>query len=575
MTHRRFALLFALSTLLASPVWAASVTYLQFGSFETRAEAETRLNLVKQKNAAVIGTMDVTIREVKLPPDNLTVYRTQAGPVASKATAQSICSQLAAQGDECYVVQTAMIDTPPSVASAANAVAAASAVPGQAVAKANDVATGARDTLANTPNASASLNADLAQPFSAQASARDPRSVAALASVSPTSATLAPAAPAVNDAASAGQPSLAPLTESSSNAAATLPPAPANSPELQAALDRAVANEAQVNASVVPPQTAAPRSFWSRLNPFNSATPTPAAPAAPPANVAALAPPVIPVSTTPVAAPAETPAFAVPLAPLQPAGGAVPAGAPVAASVALPPLSAQTPAGVPSPVLAAAPEPQPQPQPQPVVLAQAPLSTPSLQLPPPPAPLKGFNAAPTAPLMPEPTGSIVARPIPAGPQSFGAAPGSVKVEEAQRVPLTQNALPPVSTLPAQTVPVLPLSPSATLGQKTFWAQMGPFADTQEALAFWDQYRLMHPDFPVVRVRVTASLLAQERGSTSQWLRVGPFAREGFISSLCSSLVDAEGEKLREDLKCGRVTDLGVASSGTRVPGYLPGSRYSR
>lgn len=508
MTYHRYAFFFAVCMLVSAPATAGSATFLQFGSFESRSEAEARLNQVKQKNAALIGAMDVTIREVKLPPDNITVYRTQAGPVASKTSAQSICSQLAAQGDECYVVQTAMVDVPASTSAALAATGEALGAP---------VAAKTVDSLtAKLPNPDATLNADLARPFSAQASARDPRAVTALASVGAGTTTLA-----TPGEVPLAQPSLAPLAGADAAVAA---PATNASPQLQAALDQAVVDEAALKQAVAPPPASEP-SFWSRLNPFSSATPK----ATPAADVAALAPPQSPIATPAVTIEAPAAVASVPLAPLQPTESTA-----VAA--------------------------------EPVTLAAASLSAPPLQLPPPPAPLKGFNTADAAAPTPESTGNIAARPLPAGP-------GSVKVEEAKRVPLTQNTLPSAGT--AQSASALSLSPSATLGQKTLWAQIGPFADTQEALAFWEQYRQLHPDFPVVRVRVTASLLAQWRGNTKQWLRVGPFAREGFISSLCASLADSQDEALRENTKCGRVIDLGVASSGTRQIGYLPGSRYNR
>jgi hypothetical protein len=113
-----------------------------------------------------------------------------------------------------------------------------------------------------------------------------------------------------------------------------------------------------------------------------------------------------------------------------------------------------------------------------------------------------------------------------------------------------------------------LSPSATIGQKTLWAQIGSFEDPQAALAFWDRYRNGHPDFPVVRVRVTSPYMAQQRAVSQVNLRVGPFARDAFISNLCSTLEDDDAT---EDLQCQAVTDMGVASGPKS--GQLPNSRY--
>lgn len=143
------------------------------------------------------------------------------------------------------------------------------------------------------------------------------------------------------------------------------------------------------------------------------------------------------------------------------------------------------------------------------------------------------------------------------------APGDVKVEEAKRVPLTETLTPLPTPVPAP----VSLSPSATIGEKTLWAQIGQFSDNQSALAFWDHYRQMHPDFPVVRVRTVSSL--QHGSNNMVSLRVGPFARNASINSLCFSLSE-------QPVRCGKSLDLGVAASPYATPkGYLPGSRYQR
>lgn len=554
MIRSRAAFIFSLLMLSATPAWAATLTMLQFGSFETRSEAEARATAIKQKHAGIIGAMDVSIREIKLPPDNLPVYRTQAGPVANKAAAQSICAQLLSNGDECFVVETAMLDS--------SKLAVASAAPVSAANRSQPLPNTAPAVATSVTTTAATDTMD--KPYSSPVAARDPQSVSALAGVSAAPAAVAalssptpsqkPNAPLSAPA----RPALAPLSDTPPDTESPAPAPAPNSPEMQAALDRAVANESTVAASLATPAATspapAPQSFWSRLNPFSDS------PAADKPNRQTPPPPMpVAAAVSPVSE-AALPPTSLPPAP-QPAELPAPAALPAASAAPV--------------ALAAAPVPE---QPAPVMLAAAPAPAPTLQLPPPPAPLKGFDAPrpPVNVAMPEPTGSIVPAPMPVAAAALppAGAPGSVRVEEARRVPLTENTQPPAPSYnPA--VPVLPLSPSATLGQKTIWAQMGPFADTQDALAFWDQYRQQHPDFPVVRVRVTSSLLAQNHGDTSQWLRIGPFAREGFVSSLCAGMVNAQGEPLREGLRCGRVIDLGVASTGTRMPGYLPGSRYSR
>ena len=86
MNYTRLALVFAIGSLCSIPASAASLTMLQFGSFETRAEAEKRLSDVTAKHKTEIGALATSIREIKLPPDNLTVYRTQAGPVENRGS---------------------------------------------------------------------------------------------------------------------------------------------------------------------------------------------------------------------------------------------------------------------------------------------------------------------------------------------------------------------------------------------------------------------------------------------------------------------------------------------------------
>lgn len=103
--------------LLLQPAIASAVPatafMLQFGSFESAKEANARIAALKAKHGGLIGNFPSRVVEVALP-DNLTVYRTQSGPVPSRADAQSICAQLASNGDECYVVETAMIQSTPA-----------------------------------------------------------------------------------------------------------------------------------------------------------------------------------------------------------------------------------------------------------------------------------------------------------------------------------------------------------------------------------------------------------------------------------------------------------------------------
>lgn len=513
--HRALFLMAAAGTLLSSPAFAAPVFMLQFGSFETREEAESRLNQVKAQHSGVLANMQSGVREVSLPPDNLVVYRTQAGPLDTRAAAQSACSQLASNGDECYVVETAVA---PDFGPATTQVAAAAMPPAAAPAP-------AAAAMPTPVPPAAPLAPDAKPPVTlAPIPARDPENVAAINRL-----TTPPAAPIAT--ASADMPP-----------APAAVPAPAASSEMQQAMDEAAAEQSTKLAAAPTPPGAQPEgSFWSRMNPFSPSAPTP--PAAAP----------VPPAAAPVA-PAET--------------AAAPSPAPAA------PAAAPVPPAEPAPMIA---------------MDQPSISTePAPMLPPPPAPLVGHGAIPGGAPAPAPMAMNTAPmppaaapvPPPAAPQSTGNVPapimmdgpnGNVRVGEAQRVPLSQDSMPAVPAPAVLTpgAPAVSLRPSATLGQKTLWAHIGQFTDAQAALSFWDQYRRTHPDFPVVRVRVSSPILALTHGNENVSLRVGPFAKQGSITNLCSTLP-------KSGMKCGSVIDSGVAAQiSPGKTGFLTGSRYKR
>lgn len=495
MNIRRLLLTLAFSSVLSVPAMAATAVMVQFGSFETQEEAQARLDSVKGKYSGVLNSMPLAVREVMLPPDNLKVYRTQAGPVPTRNAAQAICTQLASGGDECYVAETVIVGNAAPAAIMDAPVTSATVVP------------------------PSSVNPAVMAP-------------AVIGDVRMANATSAPA----------------PL------------PAPTND-AMNNAMDQAIAEQAAAPAPVVVSQ-APERSFWSRMNPFSSSKPAPVPAAA-----------EMTVAPSPMAAPVE-----------------MVASAPIAAASVAPMMPLPAPATEPASVIVAEPVAQTTP-----VIAPAP------KLLPPPAPLMAQTSAPMpiAPVAPSP---VIARTVPpvdpiavsnvpfkTGPSVNAAQSGEqsrsnssnvtlgnaeVRVEEATRVPLTDSM-----TMSAQQMTPVTLYPAATLGKRTLWAQIGVFDDSQAALAFWERYKMAHPDFPAVRVRVTSPVLAARRGNDKVWLRVGPFGQTGFISNLCSTIQNpAEGVNVPEadtQVKCGRITDMGFADTGSRAPGMLPGSRYNR
>ena len=196
---------------------------------------------------------------------------------------------------------------------------------------------------------------------------------------------------------------------------------------------------------------------------------------------------------------------------------------------------------------------------------------PPMQLPPPPAPLTAQNASMGAPgRLPPPestSGPINVTPLPPT-RAVGGGP-NVEVEEARRVPVSP-VMHPTQPPPFVQAPVV-MQPSATEGVKTLWAEIGPFASNDDALAYWANYRQDHPDFPVVRVRVTSSYQAMLHGVNYYALRVGPIAQRAFVKALCNSLAKRDNGP---ELQCSAVSDLGSSTPLQPTQGLLPASRYS-
>lgn len=549
MRRHLSVILLAATALSAASAYAAPVFMLQFGSFETQSEAETKLAALKTKHAGVLSRLDTNVRPVTLPPDNLTVYRTQAGPLATRADAQSVCSQLASNGDECYVVETAMQAATPAAPVAAAMPAPAPVTPPSPAAPAPE-----QMAIAQKTPAPAAEPAAPAAVVPAPMPAAEPVPTPVNVNIAPSSSVTIPT---INRSMRLdGQPELptAPMADATSMqddlaAAAARQKSgnfnPQPSPYASTAVGISPATTAtDVNDAdrIGTSQPAQKRSFWDRM--FGSdeeeATPAPHANAAPVEPVVMATPAPLPES---VAVTQPEPMAVAPMAP--------PAPMPE-------PQFVPAPLAPPAPLVSAQPAPQPEPQPivPPVVTQAQPFP-----LPPPPEPLTGRDQPQAAMSMPAPM------PITAAP--YGA-PNSVAVEEAKRVPLSQATapLPPVAMAPAPAALPPSLSPSATIGQKTLWAELGHFPDAQSALAYWEQFRRQHPDFPVVRVRVTSPLMAQQRGDSRVNLRIGPFAQEAFIRNLCTGMAT-------QTLRCGSVTDMGVASDYNQRRGFLPASRYHR
>jgi hypothetical protein len=545
-----------------------TVFMLQFGSFETRNEAEAKIKSIGTKHGGMLVKYPAVIREIIMPPDNLAVYRTQAGPAQTREDAQAVCAQLASQGDECYVVETAMV-TP----GAAPIVQQAGIVP-------------AVEDDKIIPTDSKPLPS------------RDPDNVKAIEKVA------------------------APMPKEQKQAMNAEMDSAAAAPTMTTPTPR-IGSGARVPTAAQVEEKEEEGSFWSWLSGDDEESEDDQwtrrkLEAEKRAQEAAAATRAAPVDDV-VSQEADMLAPPAP-APVQAAQAAVPEAAPV--DIVAPNLTTSTPEAdpafaPPAPVLA----PQSQ-QPfqqaaaiEPLPAADAQLGNQGLRLPPPPPPTEAAKAAmargdgmsstspisaqPAAPWQagpapvlaspaPEQTGSITTSPLPPAPFKTGASVGKdggeVQVGEAQRVPLTEakqqapveqpvarvigvNEVPEVADArtppPPSAQPVAP--PSSAAVQKTLWAHIHYFPDQQAALGFWDAYRKAHPDFPVVRVRTTSSLIAQQQGDMRVALRIGPFAQQGFINILCNSI-----RAVHQNIQCGAITDMGASSNA-----YAPRDRYAQ
>ncbi len=106
---RSFTFICVIAALAAPQAQAASTFLLQLGSFDSETQASQKWDEVKAKNADVLGSFSLHISKVSMPPDNAVSYRAQVGPVDSYDKASKICTKLQNNGNECYIVETALL----------------------------------------------------------------------------------------------------------------------------------------------------------------------------------------------------------------------------------------------------------------------------------------------------------------------------------------------------------------------------------------------------------------------------------------------------------------------------------
>lgn len=525
-------------------VAATPVFMLQFGSFETRGEAEAQANNISTKHSGIVAKYPTSIRQITMPPDNLTVYRTQAGPLPSRDAAQTVCAQLASQGDECYVVETMLKAPPASLAVAPQLVAPA---PPDIAPPSVKIETKVETAANLTPPAPAPSPTRKAVPGAAAPPADKEQALDAMeqemnvAAGSVPGNLPAPGAspgaviPPPRDRKTAIRPAQAPAeaedgslwswlmgedTEEEARKPAAAPPAPATAgasvsaspsvlPATASAIPVTPAKKTSSGSAFATsePAPAPPSMINARAMP--GANPIPPAPLPPSLEAPSAPPPSPPVLPAPKQTPAarEEPGFwswltgddekensEPPVAARPPAP---------AAEVSLPEeksLPAALPPG-PTPVLAPpAPvvtaTPAPAPALSPLAAPPAPSVTPAISFPPPPPPMRGTDWGVAKEAPPLPISAATPAPVLAAPESTGTiqvtpvlppvgSGGAVEVGEARRVPLTQSdrvPLPPAS-LPAPVVGVEPAS-----GAKVTLLAASPPSSVLPQKTLWAQIR---------------------------------------------------------------------------------------
>ncbi len=539
MFHQRIVTCSALIgglLLLAPADGLAQETYLlQLGSFEQREEAASRWESLQRKYPELLDGFSLRVLDVTLPPDNFTVYRTQAGPLKSKANADLVCERLNAKGDECYVVETAMfkpdaapgeVPNPPlTVEKDAFEVSA----PSEALppAPAADEMTPAD---ADTNAASDASHADQTPPQrqAQQQTQVEPQEMAE-ADDSPADGLLADGSPAAADkidetSRQQKQPDVsepAPARESRADDAS-----PASGASAAAAM---AAKTAQTTAEAGGSAREAD-SFWSFLASLN-----PFAAGEQPAPEAATSPEPVPSgSETASAAPA-------PLIDAKPLAEADKAAADDALPWRQAPgsryRSLPTP---PSPPNSEAFRLQSERQ-----LDEA-LARGAVRDAVPFAIGRSPSALDPAAGPPAPDADAMVAPPPAVQAGERA---NVTVAEAVPVPLSQAQDRMPEALPRR---ALGLPSQQTPRRKSLWAQLRYFADQSSALAYWQQVQQAMPDLPPMRVRVTTPYLSHSAAHRVS-LRIGPFARADRVLAFCEQVQS-------ERVTCQPLADLGTSAS---------------
>lgn len=75
---------------------------VQLAAVSSQDRARSEWSRIQSRNNDILGSLDLNVQSVKL--DRGTFYRIQAGPLADRAAASSLCSQLKSRNQDCLVV---------------------------------------------------------------------------------------------------------------------------------------------------------------------------------------------------------------------------------------------------------------------------------------------------------------------------------------------------------------------------------------------------------------------------------------------------------------------------------------
>lgn len=97
------------TTVAPSPVKTAPVKMgkgprVQLGAFRSEAEASREWKKMQAKYKTSLGNLSMMVQKVEIPNKG-TMYRVQAGPLASKDAARTLCKKLVAAGQGCFIAK--------------------------------------------------------------------------------------------------------------------------------------------------------------------------------------------------------------------------------------------------------------------------------------------------------------------------------------------------------------------------------------------------------------------------------------------------------------------------------------